>query len=453
MPNVGEIVRNVTLSASIVMPGAAVDQTRKFDSSSPLPQGRTELVIGMSSRIDGSNPVLVFDQESPSPAPSVRAIGEHITSAGEKDLDFYEAVKIIPYSAELYHRTLNTTLTPAEMTDKTYIASSEFTPEDEQFVTDNGWMFSLDNDAFLNSPFYRRLKANYGDSLQADDVSGRAIFSIYQKLFELNLFDELTNKIIASDKNYVERLLGVTVGGDNVIFVFLNATNNFDGYKIDKYPEADCEITNPAVTMITTQIHEFGHLETFANLKDGKPIDLDPRIIEASGSLFEDGGKALSGDYAGFSVRLEKEDDEEGKTKSTSFVGLDEFVVHYLATKVLIGNGLDTISIGIKFPQSMANFESILNQAGITLKELSGMHAHSQLNEFLIRVAEGAKNVELGSEDEKLKFGFKIFSKLFSDKPMWEEDLRDYFDIDLSGYLNTESRSTDLPAGCVVFEE
>ena len=83
MPNVAEIVRNVTLGASIVMPGGVTDQARRFDTSSSLPQGRTELVLGMSSsRIDRSNPVVVlFDQASPSASPSIAPSAEPSPSA------------------------------------------------------------------------------------------------------------------------------------------------------------------------------------------------------------------------------------------------------------------------------------------------------------------------------------------------------------------------------------
>jgi hypothetical protein len=125
---------------------------------------------------------------------------------------------------------------------------------------------------------------------------------------------------------------------------------------------------------------------------------------------------------------------------------LNEFVVHYLATKTILNSDLSAYSLPYATAREMANFEAILQQSNISDEELIHMHRNSDIRGFLLKITKAArKENPLDTERAYLGFGMELFDPLlFRGKSPYKTLARraiDYFD---NVYLTAESAEDSI---------
>ncbi|MBI4062658.1 hypothetical protein HY410_01935 [Candidatus Gottesmanbacteria bacterium] len=158
----------------------------------------------------------------------------------------------------------------------------------------------------------------------------------------------------------------------------------------------DCSPITPAVKLVTRLHHEMAHRDSGTTWRP-----LDPPLLESFRRLRPniDRYQTLPASKKGFVFNF---GDRDYKVK------LDEFAADYRAATAAARSGLP-YNLAYPLPDDVANFDAVLKQAGISHKDFQALHRGSDIQAFLLNVANHAKGVSFGSPGEALDFGMKYF--------------------------------------------
>ena len=391
--------------------GDPISQTSLTESGGTIPSSPT-LQVDSVAELKTTDKIINF-------------IGEN----GKRDLTFEQARDIVPAITSLFSNT-GKRFTGEEMAKKLFVVESGISKADSKLAKRKG--FSLDYpDANFKMPLFKALHEDYPDINPGSDIDGKVVISIYKLL------------------RYAD-----TVGftQDDLVFVFLRATNgvkrfaNIIDLQFNDFSDKRCTEATPSVMFISTALHELVHLNS--------PIINAPvSQVMIDNSKFLDLGFTPSESVRnGFSLYFSSYDETEGSMdyQSAALNGLDEFVVQHIANKISADNGIPIATIGINAPKDSANFQAILDQAGISLEELTELHRSSDIDGFLVKVAEGAKEMVFNTREEKIAFGLKLFAPLINNYYAWETPFGKYFPSVDTQYYRTNKRPNRIQgfAGC-----
>lgn len=344
-----------------------------------------------------------------------------IEENGNRELTFEQARDIVPSITRLFSNT-GKRFTGEEMAKRLFVVESGISKADSKYVRRKGFN-STYPDANFNIPFFKALQKDYPDMNPGSDIDGKVVVSIYKLL-----------------------RYGDTIGftEDDLVFVFLRATNgvkrfaNIVDLQFNNFSDRRCTEAAPSVMFISTALHELVHLNS--------PM-IDAPVSQAiidNAEVLDLGFTPSESAKWGFALYFASHDETEGLN------GLDEFVVQHIANKISVDNGMPIATIGINAPKDSANFQAILDQSGISMEDLEEYHRMSDLEGFLIKVAESAKGVEFNSKQEALSFGLKLFAPLIKDYYAWETRFGKYFPGVDTQYYKTNKRPNRIGAfaGC-----
>lgn len=421
------------------------------------------LLIGSMATGVGAPPVIGAEEDQAQRSPTELRLGEHekdsaaalrgvIEKKGQEKLSFGEAGELMPLVADFYVSSLDTKLTSEYIEENSYIVESKITQGDRDFYNDNALMMIAGGLTinFEDSPLYERFTRNYPNIDIDSEIDRKTFYELYNtRLFTEFFVDQALGDLFDLDFEAEDDVYGLTTNSDKNSFVFLHASNNSDNPQLQRISSGECVDTKPAISFITASVHEDVHLDAFETSGDIEKNTLSDALVESVSELSEEDSSVAEVYKIGFVVvaKTNKEDDKFGLEK---YHGLDEFVTHYITTKVLTENGIGSLVLNDRSPQAISNFDKILKQAGISFAELKRMHSASKLEEFLVDIANGSSKSENLSEEVKLKLGFDMFTPLFRGEKTWQDGFGEHYDIDLSDH--DEGRFTDglVYQGCAV---
>lgn len=299
-------------------------------------------------------------------------------SEGETQaLTFEKAKAYLPYIAELFVGNIDATKKPEDIARDAFIVQQDFVNFTEM---QNGLKMALageDKDVLAHS-VTKQLASDY-PALDLTPSIARGI------LLDMSLGNAVA--MIESGR----------------IFIVLDRIN-----KPDSVPTVDwqfqglsapvgCSPISPAVKLRSTGLHEMVHYSA--------PADMIP-VTDTFRRAYKqvrgiDDGKDIEIEKKNFAVRV-------NRLPSTGFY---ELITDYLPALVSIKYGLPyTLGYGdIHRPHDIFNLNAVFEQGGIDAGEVYRMYKASQLETFMLRIAEGAQNVAFKNEEEKYAFSIRNF--------------------------------------------
>lgn len=219
----------------------------------------------------------------------------------------------------------------------------------------------------------------------------------------------------------------------------------------------ECGYPAPVTVSRSRLLHEYTHADGYRGWFELEPEILDV-YLEGAKKFWEKEGHPM-GEVKGyknnFMVYYSVKDPDDPVERVVARTGLNEFVTDYLASRVSITHGLP-YTIGYGNPDFFADFETVLQQSKISTEQLWLMYRNSQLEEFLLKIANGAYNANFESDADRLRWvydRFDLFSPtpFFGVKSLWESS---YPDIIGSHYVYIDSSVYNLdvnrwPLGCL----
>ncbi|MDP2693020.1 MAG: hypothetical protein Q8O88_05265 [bacterium] len=354
---------------------------------------------------------------------TLKTLKEFESGVGDRPLTFEQMQKYLPLVARLFISESHSKRKLQDILNNTYIVRRDFSDEEEskkEFIS-----------AFLGSPIIE--SSSVINQLQLD----------YPNL-------KLSEK---TAKGIVIRMgLGAVAWVDaenDKIFIVLDRINNGDTsfkVKVSEDIQYDsplwqfngfgnvvaCERPIPAVNIRSVYLHELVHYDAEREWRK-----LEGVFVHAYEQAYNsDRGSAnkasfTSGQKSNFIIDI-----SSGQQSEHIETGFDELVTEYLATKMSIKHGLSYTHgyHGKHTPYELANLEEILKQANITDDELFESHRLSKIEEFLEKVAKGAKNINFVSREQMLIFGIRRFL-IWSSLPNLWGDLKKYYPgVDVNNY-------------------
>lgn len=88
-------------------------------------------------------------------------------------------------------------------------------------------------------------------------------------------------------------------------------------------------------------------------------------------------------------------------------VGLEEFIADHLGMGIAAKYKLPFMISKLDVLDDHISFDKILEQASMSKQDLLGYLLHSDIEGFLVHIAEGAKHSTFTDERDKLQFGFE----------------------------------------------
>lgn len=344
----------------------------------------------------------------------------------------------LPLVAEYFRRQINvpaigTKRTTEEILRDTFIVRRDFTSEQEAI-----------------EEFMRTLKGKSEDVLTSPPV--RLLGLDYPKLA---ISSEMARRVVFIMANGA--LAWVDDGKIFLVFDRFNNTKISVRYKRfddseEEYPvyqfqgldyRVQCEPPKPVVKLRSVFLHELVHWESDRDWQD-LPKDVVVAYQKASNMPLDYRGESyeVPPDYqvsfkSGRNKNFMASFDYATRDGLTTESGLNEFVTDYLAARMSIYDRLPyTLGYhGKHSPGDFKNFEVVLNNARINNPDLYKLYRESQLREFLVRVAKGAKEVTFKSEEEMLEFTARLFLNDSRLKTYWK-----YFQPYFYGINTTEYR-------------
>lgn len=259
----------------------------------------------------------------------------------------------------------------------------------------------------------------------------------------------------------------------NKILIFLSGINNTGGtgsavdlghgvlaqpsdplLQFTHFDQTSCQPATPSVALITTALHEMFHYEAD---DQGPKKPLKPEVVSAFQAAYKrnnptkDAASYRTGSTTGLRVFFESAEDSSIPLLLGNETP-EEFVSQYLTTQLCLRNGLPAMSVRGLGPVETSNFAKVLAQSGISEQELRKIHAEANVKEFLLRIAKGAKNVDLETEQDMLQFSLGLLLPDPS-KPLrpWAFSFQPYFpSINLDYYQTADYQhaQTLVAPGC-----
>jgi len=383
---------------------------------------------------------------------SAERLKARIKEIGDEPLTFQESTELIPVIADFYVNNINTDLSPEVITENSFVVTGKNTDEDRQFFNDNALfiMFARGfNVDFNQSPIFERMRKDYPDLEIGNQIEASSLAGIYkiQLSKEFLLSNSNLKNIVKDIPNGEDDFYGLATNADKNTFIFLHSNNNSDNPQLVNLNTRDCVQSSPVEAFITSSVHETIHFDSQVSSKEIIENELSDSLKERVEGLMDKESKADKIFKSGFTVLVKKAGE---KLNTEEFHGLDEFVAHYITTQMLATNGISTLMLNDRSPQAISNFEVILRRAGISLSDLKEMHSNSKLEDFLIKIAEGSRAQDLETNDDKLRFGFDLFSELFKEEKNWQDKFGEYYEIDLKDYNEKPFSDGLIYDGCGV---
>jgi hypothetical protein len=174
--------------------------------------------------------------------------------------------------------------------------------------------------------------------------------------------------------------------------------------------QVNCSPIEPGTKLTSTILHEVKHLD---DLNDPKPLETDliasNMRVEAkySGRPPQTLSSRDRGTKRNFVIDFKY---EGGKLGFSSL--FDEILADQTMAAISVQAGIP-YTLSYTTPLELANLQSVLDQSGISQKELRELHQQSSISEFLLKIAGAAQNIDLPSDEDRLDFGFqRLFFRL-----------------------------------------
>lgn len=359
-------------------------------------------------------------------------------------LNFENAQYLVTLASHVYDSE-GSVLTPDVLRDSTYIIRG--TPEDQM--------------AFDDLPQEQR-EGRYGPTVEQ-------LLIDYPELHEYEATHPFLLVYMGYDNVKRDTLAQVH---DRKAFLYLHAINkkrgDRDTYRDSVFPSQGqsfdsleegvvCRDATPAETIVATSLHEWRHIEAYTD--PNPPLDQEVVIARNSVRDNSDMPPITAGEKQGFIMSFESDPQDTSRLNNISV--LDEMVVEYLTTKNLLAHNLPATPGYRLGPVELANMQKIFSQAGISDTELDALHRDADLVTFFTKIGDGAEGISFTSQQEKINFSFRLFSKLFTrtghfDDGPWEASFAPFYpDLNIDYYQNkaavtSESGYITHPVSCTV---
>lgn len=389
MKSLGAGILGIAMSRSPV--GAVQPQPTEGYPSTPIP---TEVLPGV-------------EQVDP-----VEEIKRFVEAKGTEEITFDEATGLIPHLANFFAENTNSRYTPEEMVKRTFIIRDSLR-EYDQFP----YVMSDEGVKNFDSPVFARLKADYPDLVPNELVKNATVTILADQLVDYYT-------------------IGFSI--DDLVFIFLDRVNGHmpDGenktIQFKSFEDIDCEKASPANTFNHVALHELGHLDhdypegavMSQELESNEDILLDNK--KSSNKLVQDS------EVNGFQIDI----DNKGYRNDYFATALDENGVEIAVAKMVLDNDLFFTTTGFyNSPRELSNFNAILEQAGISADDMLSFHRASDLKGFIFKVIDSIPGKNFSSDDEKFRFGLKLFEPFIEGSRGWEIPFKkDFPAINLKGY-------------------
>lgn len=241
----------------------------------------------------------------------------------------------------------------------------------------------------------------------------------------------------------IVRSTSAGVSASEGAFVSVNAANqamrgpntlgfrNAQAYKIQS--DTLCEPAVPFNAFIFELFHEYFHQEVRTDTR----IPLDPPLVEAARNYLISAGQPSDGYTRGYKAGLLVGILSDNSNNPLFYLpGFDEFASSFLAANLMRQIGLPYWISGRidTMPRGLANFQKVMDQAGITSKQLFGYKKRSEVLEVMVRLAYGSISSRYLDDGAKVELGFRFF-KAFNageyvfefDETPWERRLKDHY--------------------------
>lgn len=318
----------------------------------------------------------------------------------DKPLSFENARSYIPLLVKFYNQTYPTLKNDQEIEDSIYIFRHRSLPDE-----------------------YRDQVARIGD----EEIKGEMAYDFIKNYPNHKL---MYDDYIALDMRmhmFGGLFAGTTESGN--ILVLLDRVNdpNIDrGPRPEKsYYQYDVEGNNllkhpqkPVVNFRSLIIHELVHSDVDKNREPDSELEASFGRINARLSEPYSSHKQF-----GFTFNLEKGSQDNKIYQKND---LEELMADYFMFKLAMNNSLSFAAGHNHTPIDINNFEKVLRQSNISDIEVYKMHQENKVKDFMLKVASGAKNVELKNQEDMIDFGMKAF--VFEPVEQTWTHLQQYFD-------------------------
>ncbi len=352
------------------------------------------------------------------------------TQIGDDTLSTHQVKNYyIPLVAEYFRRQINvpaigTRRTMSEILNNTFLIRRDFTTQEESEEEFMRALGGKDEDV-LSAPPVRILRLDY-PNLPVSAEMARAIIAT-MTMGALAWVDQDKVFLVLSRVNSKET--SVRYKG------FDDSEREYPIYQFQGLDyQVQCEPPKAVVKLRSVFQHELVHWECECNWQS-LPQDVVEAYQRAKNTPLGVDGKTyeLPSEYrvllkSGRTKNFMASFDHAAKQGSTTERGFNEFVTDYLAARMSIIDRLPyTLGYhGKHSPGDFKNFEVVLQNARISNPDLYKFYRSSQLREFLIQVAKGAKNITFANEGEMLEFTTRLFLQDSDFKTYWKY-FRPYF--------------------------
>jgi len=334
----------------------------------------------------------------------------HEVNLGEKIPTFEEAREHLSLAAQLYAQDTKSPQTQAEILSNVFLIRHD----------------------------YQDVQDSHKQPKQGKD--SQIIKALLHDYPDFNPSEDLINEIY----------LGLTRTGyawtsqeHRKIFIVLDrvtgnySPNSYYGQKKAELPELQfkdinnvlhCEGRSSLVNLRSAFIHENVHLEGIGKTKKAEDI-----LVGALHKAYTRGNNhppsALTSSYDvdGLEITETLRFSPNSKVMVTHPV-LKEFIADYVVASIATANNLP-YTVGYypeHNPNNLLRFREILTQSGISDTDVVIYNRNSDLREFLLKIAKGAKNIRFGTEVDALSFGMFYFILPQINTLSWE-NLKPYF--------------------------
>lgn len=365
--------------------------------------------------------------EEPSPIEQIRLFEQQV---GDRVLTDEELDVFLPMVARLFTTSLPTSLRVPNITRNTFLVRRDFnTPREEQNAYMQAFLGNLPVD---NNPTIQRLRSDYPNEFFSDSDARGTLFAMTQGAlaWATDTRVMLVSERVNSNKEVLQR--DFPDGSTQDI-----PTWQYEDFGYSLF----CSKPSAAARVRSIYLHELTH---YSSDRGQRPIS--DRFLatyqDAVNTLERRNNKVVfkNGKKRGFAIIMEYEGKE---VTSLQNVELNELVTEYIATKINIMHNLPYTHgyHGKHMPAEFANFESVLNSANISFKELVDMYQGSKLEEFLIKLATGAQNIQFANETEKLRFGIEhfLYFNMTNGKIPWNKVVKYYPGVNTTKYEYVDS--------------
>ncbi len=330
--------------------------------------------LGVSASTQGC-----VEEDNLSRVDILTAIKHFEADSGNQALTFDQAKTKLPIISELFVRNSGSLKTARGIAGDTFIIRRDFRNPEEMQRAFNAVLTGKEDET-LSNPVIRQLKTDYPTLNIPIGMATRLIFALTIGNARA-LVD--SGKIFMVLDRVNESTLDSTGG---------KVTTDWQ-YQGSTLPVV-CNPISPAVRLRSTLLHEMVHYEASAELQP-----LERAFLEAYQKTVK--FSVTKGGKKNFAYVI----NDAGETE------FNEFVTDYISAMISIKNGLPyTLGYGYKHtPSDHVNFTEVLNQSGIDEKDLFKMYKASQLEMLLIKIAKGAQNIRLQSEEEMYAFSIRHF--------------------------------------------